>query len=150
VTTHVEHCESCSARLGALGSLHRSIGVAAEESARAVDFDALFGKIERGIAQGQQEAEPRGKLLQFGAGKPGRVARVARAAGLLVAAGAVIAFGLRTGKPANESTEIEQVAFNDDYGGTVFEVALADGVSTKVVWINDYYDDEADAEEAIQ
>lgn len=37
---------------------------------------------------------------------------------------------------ASASSEVEQVDFGDN-AGTVFEIALADGVSTPVVWIND-------------
>jgi hypothetical protein len=38
--------------------------------------------------------------------------------------------------PATGSSEIVQVDFGGN-AGTVFEIALADGVSTPVVWIND-------------
>jgi len=156
VATHLSQCGDCSARLSELRSLHDGVTAMAEESARDVDFDAVFQRIEAGIARENattaRERSPGPIPLRH----PRRSARVwASAAGLLAAAAAVLLFfrgelGLGTGHPENGNIEIEQVAFNDDYGGTVFEVAVADGVSTKVVWINDYYDDDDDAEEAIQ
>lgn len=148
---HLQQCASCGERLGTLKTLHGQITAAAEASAREVDFDALFSRIEQGI----REAKPAGTVERLSVWRREQVEqRPARAwatsAGLLaVAASALIALRAVFGGPAEDvassRTDIEQVAFNDDYGGTVFQVALSDGASTNVVWINDY--DEGDSEE---
>jgi anti-sigma factor RsiW len=135
VASHLAECEACAARQRSLRALRVGVGVLAEESARDVDFDALFGRIERGIA----ESAPRGARART------RVKRVwLPAMGALAAAAALVMF-LQGGPPSNASTEIEEVAFGE-WGGTVFEVALADGASTKVVWINDEYEDDGEPE----
>jgi anti-sigma factor RsiW len=135
VASHLAECEACATRERSLAALRVSMGVLAEESARDVDFDALFGRIERGIA----ESAPRGVHANR---RPARL--WLPAVGVLAAAAALLMF-LRSGPPPNSSTEIEEVAFGE-WGGTVFEVALADGASTKVVWINDEYEDDGNAE----
>src|SRR5689334_11400447 len=155
VETHLQRCPACGARLGELQTLRGQIARAAEASAREVDFDALFGRIEQGIAR----SKPAGTVERLSVWRKEqadqRPARLwASAAGLLAAAAAALllvraGLGLPGGAPESSSIDIEQVAFNDDYGGTVFQVAVADGVSTQVVWINDY-DDGDDSEEAIQ
>jgi anti-sigma factor RsiW len=135
VASHLAECDACAARQRSLQALRVGVGVLAEESARDIDFDALFGRIERGIA----ESAPRGVRTRT---RPTRI--WLPAAGVLAAAAALVMF-LRGGTPPSSSTEIEEVAFGE-WGGTVFEVALADGASTKVVWINDEYEDDGDAE----
>jgi len=135
VASHLGECEACAGRLRSLQALRVGVGVLAEESARDVDFDALFGRIQRGI----DESAPRGVHVR---GRPRRI--WLPAIGVLAAAAALMMF-LRGGPPPSSSTEIEEVAFGE-WGGTVFEVALADGASTKVVWINDDYEDDGDAE----
>jgi anti-sigma factor RsiW len=134
VTSHLAECEGCAARHRSLEALRAGVGVMAKENARDIDFEALFGRIERGIA----ETAPRGLRART------RSTRLwMPVVGVLAAAAALMMF-LR-GSPPNASTEIEDVAFGE-WGGTVFEVALADGASTKVVWINDDYEDDGDSE----
>jgi hypothetical protein len=138
--------------------LRKHIALAAEENSRNVDFDALFARIERGIAEapapGRRERVSVWTREQF----EHRPARLwLPAAGVLAAAAAVLLLlrgvpGSIDDRPsaANPQIDIEQIAFNDDYGGTIFEVALADGASTKVVWINDYDDDDDEGDEVLQ
>jgi anti-sigma factor RsiW len=168
VDRHLQGCAECTARHRALGALHRMVEMAAEDSARGVDFDALFGRIERGI----REQRTPGLAERFtvwwrdlAEQRPGQL--WVPAAGALAAA-VVVAVVLRddpapaaprahtptqaeqTGaeqplEPARApavqradeiSSEIVQVDFGSS-PGTVFEIALADGKSTPVVWIND-------------
>lgn len=154
VATHLSQCGSCQSRLSTLQSLHDAITARAEESAREhdIDFDALFGRIERGIHAAPAPIDLSARRAATHKPRPARI--WASAAGALAVAAGVL-FAVRAGLQGtggeNSNIEIEQVAFNDDYGGTVFEVALAEGVSTRVVWINDYDDDDTnDGEEAIQ
>src|SRR5262245_16801061 len=51
VSQHLEHCDPCSRRHRALFALHDALGRAAEESAKDVDFDALFSRIEQGVRE---------------------------------------------------------------------------------------------------
>jgi anti-sigma factor RsiW len=148
VASHLAECEACAARHRSLTSLRVGVGVMAEERAGEVDFDALFARIERGIAEAAPASlseRVRGIRVQFGH-NPRRV--WVPAMGVLAAAAALILF-VRGGPVPNSSTEIEEVAFSE-WGGTVFEVALADGASTKVVWINDEYEDDDDDDEVLQ
>jgi anti-sigma factor RsiW len=170
VEQHLESCADCRAKEQALASLRGMIELAADDSARDVDFGALYSRIEQGI----RAPQPAGLLERLAVWwrdlaeqKP---AKLWVPAGMLAAAALLIAI-LRGGdepermqastRPSPEleaaeqedlarraqpprekqmlatvSSEIEQVDFGDS-AGTVFEIALADGVSTPVVWIND-------------
>ena len=167
ISRHLEHCDPCSRRHRALLSLHDAIGRAAEESAKDVDFDALFARIEQGVreqpAPGLAERTQvwwREQLDQRSRG------RWMPAAGALAAAAAVLLLVVRAlptpgpediteSAPAPSETETAPTetasagseVVDVDFGestGTVFEVALDDGNSTPVVWIND------EAEPAVQ
>jgi anti-sigma factor RsiW len=166
VAQHLERCPECSARHQALVALRGMIDMAAEESGRNVDFEALYGRIERGI---REQPAPgwldrvRVYWRDLSEQRPGQVwvpatALLAAAAVLLVwlnapspAAGPQAETGAGSSPPptapvppppepppapATGSSEIVQVDFGGN-AGTVFEIALADGVSTPVVWIND-------------
>jgi anti-sigma factor RsiW len=167
VAQHLERCSECSARHQSLASLRGMIDMAAEESGRNVDFEALYGRIERGI---REQARPgwreRARVYwrDLSEQRPGQVwvpatGLLAAAAMLLVWIGAPsqspadpqarprtrsVPVAPSLGAPAPEpptalaagNSEIVQVDFGGN-AGTVFEIALADGVSTPVVWIND-------------
>jgi anti-sigma factor RsiW len=157
VKQHLGLCASCGARHRALGRLSQAIGMAAEEHARGVDFEALFSRIERGIGE-PLNASP----IERAVSRRDRVEKRWRqfwmpAAGAIAAAAALLLFlrslppkelprasapaggesgqGLASRATATNS-EVEQVDFGGN-AGTVFEIALADGISTPVVWIDD-------------
>ena len=169
VMQHLERCPQCSERHRALAALRGMIDLAADESSRNVDFEALYGRIERGI----REQRAPGLLERLGVWwrdlseqRPGQVWVPAAA---LVAAAVVVVVWTKSTAPvapapqvrapsgalpspfdpgtmppkppptalaAAGNSEIVQVDFGGN-AGTVFEIALADGVSTPVVWIND-------------
>lgn len=52
VASHLATCPGCAARHASLRALRQAICESAQDSADAVDFDALFGRIERGIRKG--------------------------------------------------------------------------------------------------
>jgi putative zinc finger protein len=164
VEQHLAGCASCSARHRALDKLRQGLRIAAEERARGVDFEALFANVERGV---RERPDP-GLAERFAVSWRDRLEQRSRqiwipAAGAVAAAAALLLF-LR-GSPAHERTisgpdeaiagerglagnpaansEVEQVDFGAN-AGTVFEIALPEGISTPVVWIND--DGEANEE----
>lgn len=158
VERHLETCPSCGARHRALGKLKRAISVAVDERARGVDFEALFSRIEHGVRE-----QPNPSFMErLSVSWRDRLEQRSRqvwvpAAGALAAAAAVLLF-LRGLPPKDRpeiggpdqgelspglsartsavSSEVEQVDFGSNTG-TVFEIALTEGVSTPVVWIND-------------
>jgi anti-sigma factor RsiW len=159
VERHLAACNECSARHGSLLRLREMITVSAEQVGSQVDFDAMFGRIEQAT-----RAQPAPGLferlsvwvkeaLEHNPSKvwvPAGVAFAAAAAALLalpeqeepVARPSPRSYGpkpapmmLATNESANAS-EVVQVDFGSNTG-TVFEIALADGASTPVVWIND-------------
>jgi anti-sigma factor RsiW len=170
VNQHLEGCPKCSERHRALVALHGMVELAAEQSARGVDFDALYARIEHGIRE-QHIPSLTERLVvwwrDLAEQRPGQVWVPAGAA--LVAA--VVLLMVFRGEPAPHPTaQLEQARQHDDepiddddlaaapapqgaastesssevvqvdFGssaGTVFEIALADGKSTPVVWIND-------------
>jgi anti-sigma factor RsiW len=162
VAGHVERCERCAERVRGLSELHRVMGIAAEESARGVDFDALFGRIERGVAE-----QPRAGVverLSFAMEERGqRPRQILMPAAVGLAAAAALLLVLRpqpaveveraplSGTPAAAATnrvgggssELDEVDFGAKTG-TVWDVPVADGVSDLVVWIDD--DDEQGTE----
>jgi hypothetical protein len=167
VDRHLRGCVHCNERHRALGALHRMVEMAAENSAQGVDFDALYGRIERGIQQ--QRTPGLGERLavwwrDLAEQRPGQI-WVPAAAALAAAIVLVVvvqdepavppAPRASTQTPAQESardelqpasapgagaaavnSEIVQVDFGSN-PGTVYEIALANGMSTPVVWIND-------------
>ncbi|MFI5305703.1 MAG: anti-sigma factor family protein [Polyangiales bacterium] len=155
VAGHVERCERCAERVRGLSELHRVMGIAAEESARGVDFDALFGRIERGVAE-----QPRAGVverLSFAMEERGQRPRqilMPVAVGLAAAAALLLVLrpqpptGQSEGAPVSSpaaaatssasgtgSSELDEVDFGAKTG-TVY-VPGADGVEALVVWIDD-------------
>lgn len=148
--------EADAARYRSFQRLHGLMQVAADEMATGLDSDAMFRNIEAGIANDRP-----GVLALLGAWfseffehrsqvwMPMAGASVVAAAVLLTFyspepphESAVVSGG---GEPAAvvpveaapaPSSEIVQVDFGAN-SGTVFEIALAGGKSTPVVWIND-------------
>src|SRR3954468_18199784 len=51
ISRHLEQCDPCADRHRALFALHEAIGRAAEDSAKDVDFEALFARIEQGVRE---------------------------------------------------------------------------------------------------
>jgi len=170
VKQHLESCTACSERRRALVALHGMVEMAAEQSARDVDFDALYARIEHGIRE-QRTASLTERLAvrwrDLAEQRPGQLWVPAGAA----LAAAVVLLMVFRGEPAPQQTaqheqapaqhdeaagddelaaapapqaaassegssEVVQIDFGSN-AGTVFEIALADGKSTPVVWIND-------------
>jgi len=162
VSQHLESCETCRNRHRSLERLHAYINMSVEEATDDVDFDALFGRIESGL----EEAQQRRKVVSIRAWlESPRLRRPLVLAPIALAAAAVLFFvnqlvptqevardprrgkrGDRTvlvdsrGSQQPQNSEIVQVDFGANTG-TVFEIALAEGVSTPVVWINDETDE---------
>jgi anti-sigma factor RsiW len=154
VASHLASCTGCAARHAALCALRQAICENAEDRAQRVDFDALFGRIERAIDAGNAGdaidagnagAEPSGVSASGRAqlARPKRRLWVGSTALLAIAAafllmlwGELIDFGA----VGSQNAEIEQVDFGD-HSGTLFKTALADGAYSNVVWINDDIDD---------
>jgi anti-sigma factor RsiW len=160
VTRHLETCVSCASKHRALGELRRLIGIAAEHGSHGQDFDALFGRIEQSTRT--QAAPGLGERVSFAirdrVSSRSRQVFMPAVAGALAAAAALVLI-LRPGPssaPPQEpsaagpnvetaaltsagSSEVEQVDFGAKTG-TVFHIALSEGISTHVVWIDD--DDE--------
>lgn len=162
VNQHLESCETCRNRHRSLEKLHTYINMAVEEAAEDVDFDALFGRIESGL----EESRQRGKVVSIKAWlESSRLRRPLVLAPVAIAAAAVLFFInqlVPTEEVARDSkgrkrsnrtvlvdsrnsqqqrnSEIVQVDFGANTG-TVFEIALAEGASTPVVWINDEIDE---------
>lgn len=165
VDRHLAHCSECRKRRQSLATLHDLIGMAADDAASGVDFEAAFARIERGVRE--QGPAPLGERVSIKVQDlheqrpvrlwvPAATALAAAAAALIVLRGPAAEQSAPTApagpptevasprpKPKTEriayaavSSEIEQVDFGGK-PGTVFEIALADGVSTPVVWIND-------------
>jgi anti-sigma factor RsiW len=162
VAQHLQQCAACAQRHRALVALRRAIVQAAEDSARGVDFDAMFARVERGVREQpppnlierssvwwQDRLEQRARALWM----PAAGALAAAAVLLLVVRGTlpsgddapIAAGGSKAGNPsaapntapeAVPGSEVVQVDFGTN-AGTVFEIALDDGNSTPVVWIND-------------
>lgn len=179
VEQHLGGCDACSARHRELSQLRKMIEATAEDAMRGVDFNAIYGEIERGIREPRSAPGVLERLSvwvrDLSEQRPARL-WVPIAGGL--AAAIVLGMLLRRGGPAEQlpqaenqvegdpaaevtegsareaaeaapdqlreseaiaavsSSEIVQVDFGSS-AGTVYEISLANGVSTPVVWIND-------------
>jgi len=167
VKQHLESCAECQRRHRSLTRLHKLINVTATDAAKGVDFDALFGRIEAGV---EEESEQRKVVSIQEWLSSTRLRKPLLVAPLAIAAAAALFiifqnarseqfardnYGQKNGeKTALVESQIPQQPPNSevvevDFGvnsGTVFEIALAEGVSTPVVWINDDSDDDSDDE----
>ena len=164
---HLEHCTQCTQAHARLQALHRVMLVAANHSAEGVDFEALYRRIERGTREAPEPGLLERLSLwwrELVEHQPGRL--LVPAGALAIAAAVIISTRTSDPKPkeilvqrdtttaqpaqapstpdesanalamASAGSEVVQVDFGDGTG-TVYEIALADGVSTPVVWIND-------------
>lgn len=162
VGQHLEGCETCRKRHRSLEKLHAFINLAVEDVSEDVDFDTLYGRIESGV----QETKQRRTLVSIQSWlESSRLRRPLVLAPIAVAAAAILFFVNqlapteevardRRGRKRSDRTvlvdnrsprqpqnsEVVQVDFGVNTG-TVFEIALAEGVSTPVVWINDDMDE---------
>lgn len=182
VEAQLERDPAYAAQYRSLRRLREMISMSAEEIARDVDFDALYGRIETGVESADGQTGLLGRLVvwwhELLEHRPLTLAAAGAFAGLVAiavtrlavtdapspradraagearvgagpaehpgAAGAAAAKDetARYAKPRKskvalaQNSEVVQVDFGDNTG-TVFEIALADGVSTPVVWIND-------------
>jgi len=148
--------DAAAARYRSFERLHGLMQVAAEEMASGLDSDAMFRNIEAGIAKDRPGAlaligawfneffEHRSQVWMPMAG-----ASVVAAAVLLtfyapeashesavVSGGSEPAAVVTVAAAPAPSSAVVQVDFGAN-SGTVFEIALAGGKSTPVVWIND-------------
>ena len=165
VQQHLDECRDCRQRHQSLVKLHNLIAMNAEQIARDVDFDRLFNRVKADIARQRQAGlwekvqiwwENELQLWRPQVWAP--AAAVAVTAAVLIAVNVTgsgpvsdnMVSGTKVRRsmpaaipgPAQEApaSEVVEVDFGDK-PGTVIEVALADGVSTPVVWINDDVED---------
>jgi anti-sigma factor RsiW len=166
VDRHLASCGECSKRLHSLQQLREMIMMSAEQVASQVDFDAMFGRVEQGTKVSPMPSLwERGTLWVTESLQHNPMRVWAPAGGLALAAAAALALALKSSeapgeeelnarkggiapdvdrdKPIREkmmvatnASEVVQVDFGSNTG-TVFEIALADGASTPVVWINE-------------
>ena len=164
VSQHIATCEDCQKRHLALGELHKLIMMSAEHAALDVDFERAFANIERGTRERPAPSlierlsvwwrdliEQRPEQVwapAFGAAMAAVLLLYVLRDGASDASQEVAAAtpkppaptlpaeGLPAGALALANTEVVQVDFGSN-AGTVYEIALAEGVSTPVVWIND-------------
>jgi anti-sigma factor RsiW len=145
---HLADCTSCTARLESLARLSGLIRLAHEDAIGTADFRDLFSRIERAIdAPGDTVVAPNAKARA----KWFRPATMSALGGLAVAAAVLLMIYQQDSSttetlPDDSGTtlavldtprsEIVHVDFGTN-AGTVFEIAMADGTSTPVVWIND-------------
>lgn len=163
IERHLSACSACNERLGSMQRLREMITVSAEQVGSEVDFNAMFGRIDQAtrVLPAPRLVERLSvwvrEALEHNPAKvwaPAGVAFAAAAAAILALLGgqpepdnaarkrAREGYGpkeapmmLAENETANAS-EVVQVDFGSNTG-TVFEIALADGASTPVVWIND-------------
>lgn len=184
VAARLESDADMRAKHAALSNLNKAIGANTAQVSADVDFDALYARIETGIAADAQQTAPAAdaerapapglfeRLGQFLGGlveAPGQLwvpaagLAAATAVALVVSQSGTPSGGDQRSAPGGDETaklpepppardnsdippppppvalassEVVQVDFGDNTG-TVFEIALAEGVSTPVVWIND-------------
>jgi anti-sigma factor RsiW len=152
---HLAGCAECSAQQAALARLRTLIAMTSEDDAQQLDSERMFAAIERGIAQeisapavGAAPAHPK-----LAARAPSRLRRLSNAAPVLGALALAAAAMLMVYRPDGSPTDINEDTYEApeghsevvevDFGsnaGTVFDIALSDGSSIPVVWIDD--DDE--------
>jgi anti-sigma factor RsiW len=144
---HLSDCTSCTARLHSLERLSKLVRMATEDATGNPDFGDMFSRIERAIdASGGAVVAPNQKARA----KWFRPATVSALGGLAVAAAVLLMIYRQDVEPTavvpdpgtvlavldTPHSEIVHVDFGAN-AGTVFEIAMADGTSTPVVWIND-------------
>ena len=167
VQRHLATCGECTRRLSSLQRLREMIVMSAEQVASEVDFDAMFGRVEQGTKAAPAPGLLDRLQIWVTESLEHNPFKVWAPVGGFAVAAAVLVFVLtRSGgvlsdpeqqepelaKPgivdtsrepkrekmmiASNASEVVQVDFGSNTG-TVFEIALADGASTPVVWINE-------------
>lgn len=158
VAEQLERSAPSRERLRAFAALHSAIDRAVKDDTQGVDFDALFARIEQGVQprsapsvaerawwrerMAQQPAKPRSWMPAVGALAAAAVLLLAVLRGLSLPhsddAPVAETGAHKSGAPAPSTpgSEVVEVDFGSSTG-TVFEIALDDGSSTPVVWIND-------------
>ncbi|HKU40500.1 MAG TPA: zf-HC2 domain-containing protein [Polyangiales bacterium] len=155
VREHLDGCAECAGKLRSLEHLQGFIRMAATDAAAQADWQGMFARIEQAAQQPEVPEITPVRPTRASAKAQARWFRGASAVGLFAAAAAALLMVYR--EPESKQTEEEDaentVAVLEvhseithvDFGGnagTVFDIALADGSSTPVVWIND--EDETD------
>jgi anti-sigma factor RsiW len=158
VKQHLDSCAICQKRQQSLTRLHELFAIHSEEVARDVNFDFLYSKVAAEISR-QQPAGILDKLfawwdgLRFWKPQVWAPATAVALAGITIVvlnthwqdrslrqvAGGQKSPGSMIAAASALGSEIIRVDFGDR-PGTVFEVALAEGATTAVVWINDETD----------
>jgi hypothetical protein len=152
---HLAGCPQCSAQQTSLARLRALLAMTSEADAQQVDSERMFAAIERGIAA-DSNASPGAHVRGTPARKVGAMRRLhwisnaAPVLGALALAAAVMLMVYRpegqgdggddTFEAAEGHSEVVEVDFGSN-AGTVFDIALSDGSSVPVVWINDDDDD---------
>ena len=152
--THLADCPTCAARLQSLERLSSLLRMANEDAVGGPSFAGMWSRIERGIdAPPSAAVAPSSTVVAPNANARAKWLRSATASALggLAVAAAVLLMIYRqdadtTAMPDDSGpalavldtprSEIVHVDFGAN-AGTVFEIAMADGTSTPVVWIND-------------
>lgn len=161
VQGHIDGCAQCAASHRSLVVLSEMFRVAAEEAGAGVDFEALYRRVEDGAhtanvsfidqvkVRVSELIEHQQQLWMPAAGSLAVAAAVLLAMnvdGLVGNPPPPVADGPKVVKPPPPEppamhasmipTEIVAIDFGSNTG-TVFQIDVADGVSTAVVWIND-------------
>ena len=163
VQGHIDGCAQCAASHRSLVVLSEMFRVAAEEAGAGVDFEALYRRVEEGAHAANVTFIDQVKVRWSELIEHQQQIWMPAACSLAVAAAVllamnvdglagnpppqVVADGPRVVKPPAPEpqpamhasmipTEIVAIDFGSNTG-TVFQIDVADGVSTAVVWIND-------------
>jgi anti-sigma factor RsiW len=151
VKEHLDKCHVCQKRQQSLVQLHSLLAQNALNLAEQIDFNRLYGRISSEISR-QKSATFSERLrawwdsLQLWQPQVWAPVSALAVAGVLIAVVSIsrhdkIASDRASGSPNTaSSSEIIRVDFGGK-PGTVFEVALAEGTRTAVVWINDDVED---------
>lgn len=159
---HLDACGVCAKKRARLARLSGMIAQSAKEPLAEANFAGLFERIERGI-ESERAADTGARVISLASRRRPAYATVSAVVAGFAAAAAVLLMVYRpskptlpdaaTPRPAQSETaeaaeaapplaalpshsEVVSVDFGDN-AGTVFDIALADGSSTPVVWIND-------------
>lgn len=157
---HLDACGACTKKRVELARLSELVVAASEEIANQANFTGLFERIERGIANERASDAHGARVVSLAGRRRPAYATVSAVVAGFAAAAAVLLMVYRpstkmlpdaaapqTAPSATPQTapplaitpshsEVVQVDFGSN-AGTVFDIALADGSSTPVVWIND-------------
>jgi anti-sigma factor RsiW len=143
---HLAVCAACAAQHAALLRLRELVKatVQADAEAQPVDFDSMFANIERGIAAANKPSRALRRTRWINRAAP------ALGAMALAAVAMLMVFRPDSNQQADTAGQPDDIVHRSevvevDFGtnaGTVFDIALSDGSSTPVVWIDDDDDDD--------